>query len=117
VGNGVCIDTFEMLSPSLIKGSGRDQPANRLQVAGSLSLWRPRCLVERRSEPRSQRRTLDPKEVQQAVDLRHQRWTSRNIARLLAATLSTVGRNLKAVGLGRLKDPQSPVPVLQYQWD
>jgi len=75
------------------------------------------ALVDRRSERRSQRRTLDPQQLQQAVDLHHQRCTLRRIARLLAAPLSTVGRTLKAMGLGRLKDLQPPVPVRRYQWD
>lgn len=60
------------------------------------------ALVDRRSGRRTQRRTLDPQKLQQAVDLRHQRCTLRRIARLLAAPLSTVGRTLKAMGLGRL---------------
>jgi len=35
-------------------------------------------------------------------------------ARLLAATLATVGRSLKAMGLGRLKYLQTPGPVRRY---
>jgi len=49
------------------------------------------ALVDRRSERRTQRRTLDPHQLQQAVDLRDQCCTLRRIARLLAAPLSTVG--------------------------
>ena len=74
------------------------------------------ALVDRRSERRTQRRTLDLQQLQQAVDLRHQRCTLRRIARLLAAPLSTVGRTLKAIGLGRLKYLQPPVSVRRYQW-
>jgi hypothetical protein len=74
------------------------------------------ALVNRRSVRRSQRRTLDPQQLQQAVDLRHQCCTLRRIARLLAALLSTEGRTLKAMGLGRLKHIQPPVPVRRYQW-
>jgi len=72
--------------------------------------------VDRRSVRRSQRRTLDPQHLQRAVALRHERSTLRRIARLLALPLSTVGRTLKAMGLGRLKHLQPPVPVRRYQW-
>jgi len=75
------------------------------------------ALVDRRSGHRTQRRTLDPHQLQQAVDLRHQYCTLRRIARLLAAPLSTVGRTLKAMGLGRLKCLQPRVLVRRYQWD
>jgi len=74
------------------------------------------ALVDRRSVRRSQRRTLDPQHLQRAVALRHERSTLRRIARLLALPLSTVGRTLKAMGLGRLKHLQPPVPVRRYQW-
>ena len=74
------------------------------------------ALVDRRSVRRSQRRTLDPQHLQRAVALRHERCTLRRIARLLALPLSTVGRTLKAMGLGRLKQLQPPVPVRRYQW-
>lgn len=75
------------------------------------------ALVDRRSGGRIQRRTLDPQQLQQAIELRHQRCTLRHIARLLVAPLSTVGRTLKAMVLGRLKHLQPPVPVRRYQWD
>jgi len=70
--------------------------------------------VDRCSGRRTQRRTLDPQQLQQAVDLRYQRCTLRRISRLLAAPLSTVGRTLEAMGLGRLKDLQPPVPLRQW---
>jgi hypothetical protein len=84
-------------------------------------LSRYRCggaaaLVDRRGVRRSQRRTLDPQHLQRAVALRHERCTLRSIARLLALPLSTDGRNLKAMGLGRLKHLQLPLPVRRYQW-
>jgi transposase InsO family protein len=84
-------------------------------------LSRYRCggaaaLVDRRSVRRSQRRTLDPQHLQRAFALRHERCTLRRIARLLALPLSTVGRTLKAMGLGRQKHLQPPVPVRRYQW-
>jgi len=48
--------------------------------------------------------------------LRHERFTLRRVARVLAAPLSTVGRALKALGLGRLKNLQAAEPVRRYQW-
>jgi transposase len=73
------------------------------------------ALVDRRRVRRTQRRTLDP--LQRAVDLRHERCTLRRVARVLAAPLSTIGRVLKALGLGRLKDLQPAEPVRRYQWE
>ncbi|MGC5197945.1 leucine zipper domain-containing protein [Aphanothece microscopica] len=52
----------------------------------------PTALADRRTVRRSQRRTLDPQQLQQAVDLRHQRCMLRRIVRALKAPLSTVGR-------------------------
>jgi hypothetical protein len=72
--------------------------------------------VDRRSVRRNQRRKLDPLYLQRAVALRHERGTLRSIAGLLALPLSTVGRILKAMGLGRLKPLQPPMPVRRYAW-
>ena len=47
------------------------------------------ALTDRHSARHSQRRSLDPQQLQQAVDLRHQRLHLRHIARLLAAPFST----------------------------
>ena len=74
------------------------------------------ALVDRRSVRRTQRWTLDPQQLQRVVDLRHERCTLRRVARVLAAPLSTVGRVLKALGLGRLKNLQPAEPVRRYQW-
>ena len=74
------------------------------------------ALVDRRSVRRTQRRTLDPQQLQRAIDLRHERCTLRRVARVLAAPLATVGRVLKALGLGRLKNLQPAEPVRRYQW-
>jgi len=81
-----------------------------------LSGGRP-ALLGRCSGRRTQRRTLDPQQLQQAVDLRHQCFTLSRIARLLAAPLSTMDLNLKAMGLGRLKYLKPPVPVCRHQWE
>ena len=48
--------------------------------------------------------------------LRHERCTMRRIAKALAAPLSTTGRWLKSMGLGRLKNLQPKEPVRRYQW-
>ena len=50
----------------------------------------------------TQRLTLDPKQVQQAVELRQQPLHLRHIARLLKVHFSTVVRALSQLGLGRL---------------
>ena len=59
-------------------------------------------LVDRRSVRRTQRRTHDPLQLQRAVDLSDERCTLRRVASVLATPLSTVGRVLKALGLGQL---------------
>jgi len=69
------------------------------------------ALVDRRSVRRTQRRKLDPLQLQRAVDLRHERCTPRDLVRELAAPLSTVGSVPKALGLGRLKNLQPAEPV------
>jgi transposase InsO family protein len=66
---------------------------------------------------RTQRRTLDPQHLQQAVDLRHQHCTLRRIAKALMAPLSTVGRVMNALGLGRLRNLEPKKPVQRYQWE
>ena len=104
------------------------EPLAHLAAQAGISLrtaykWlsRYRCggaaaLVDRRSVRRSQRRTLDPQHLQRAVALRHERCTHRRIPRLLALPLSTAGRTLITMGLGRLKHLQPPVPMRRYQW-
>ena len=61
------------------------------------------ALADRRSVRRTQRRTLDPQQLQRAVELRHQRLHLRHIARLLHAPFSTVARTLsrRALSLDR----------------
>ena len=74
-------------------------------------------LADRRSVRRTQRRTLDPQQLQHALELRHQRCTLRRIARSLGAPLSTVGRLMKSLGLGRLRNLEPKAPVQRYQWE
>ncbi len=69
------------------------------------------ALVDRRSVRHFQRRTLDPQQLQQAMDLRHQRLHLRHITRLLAAPFSTVARVLNHLGLGRLRNLEPKLPV------
>ncbi|WP_236550436.1 DDE-type integrase/transposase/recombinase [Cyanobium sp. Copco_Reservoir_LC18] len=75
----------------------------------------PAALADRRSVRRSQRRTLDPQQLQQAVDLRHQRCTLRRIARLLLVLISTLGRAMRRLGLSRLRNLDPKPPVQRYQ--
>ncbi len=64
--------------------------------------------------PLIQRQTLDLRQLQQAIDLRHQRCALRRIAPLLHVSLSSVGRAMNALGLGRLSnlDPKTPLAAL-----
>ena len=77
----------------------------------------PASLADRRSVRRTQRRTLDPQQLQHAVNLRHQRCTLRRIAKAVGAPLSTLGRVMKALGLGRLRNLDPKPPVQRYQWE
>jgi transposase len=72
-------------------------------------------LVDRRSVRRSQWRTLDPHQLQQTMNLGHQRCTLRRIAKPLHAPLSIVGRVLNRLGLGRLNNLKPKKPVVRYQ--
>jgi ribosomal protein S10 len=60
----------------------------------------PTALADRRSVRCTQRQTLDPKQLQQAVELWQQRLHLRHIARLLKVHFSTVVRALIQLGLG-----------------
>jgi transposase len=73
-------------------------------------------LADRRSVRRTQRRTLDPQQLRHAVDLRHQRCTLRSIAMAVGAPLSTVGRVMKELGFGRLRNLEPKPPVQRYPW-
>ena len=74
------------------------------------------ALADRRSVRRTQQRTLDPQQLQQAVDLRHKRCTLRRIAKALKAPLSAVGRAMNDLGLGRLRNLVPKKPVQRFQW-
>jgi transposase InsO family protein len=82
-----------------------------------LARWRAGgepALNDRSSAPARQRR-LPSERVAAIETLRRQRLTSPVIARRLALPLSTVGRVLRRLGLGRLKSLDPPAPVVRYQ--
>ena len=62
-------------------------------------------------------RSVDPQQLQQTVDLRHQRCTLRRIAKALQAPLATVGRVMNALGLGQLRNLEPKKPVRRYPWE
>jgi transposase-like protein len=77
----------------------------------------PAALADRWSVRRTQRRTLDPQQLQQAVELRHQRCTLRKIARLLLVPITTLARAMRRLGLNRLRKLDPKPPVQRYQWE
>ena len=77
----------------------------------------PASLANRRSMRRTQRRMLDPQQLQRAVDLRHQRLNLRHIARLPQAPFSTVARGLSRLRLGRLRNLEPRPPLQRYEWE
>jgi hypothetical protein len=72
-------------------------------------------LADRRSAAPSGGRSVDPQQLRHAVDLRHQRCTLRSIAKSVGAPLPTVGRVMKELGLGRLRNLDPKPPVHRYQ--
>jgi transposase InsO family protein len=56
-------------------------------------------------------------QLQQAVELRHQRCTLRRIARLLLVPISTLARAMRRLGLNRLRYLDPKPPVQRYQWE
>jgi transposase InsO family protein len=68
-----------------------------------------------RSSASARQRRLPPEQVAAIAALRRQGLTSPAIARRLGLPLSTVGRVLRRLGLGRLKSLDPPVPVVRYQ--
>jgi hypothetical protein len=63
-----------------------------------------------------QRRTLDPQQIEQALDLRHQHLHIRDIAQLLQAPFSTFARTLSNVGFGQLSNLEPKPQVQRYEW-
>ncbi len=56
-------------------------------------------------------------QLQHAVSLRHQRCTIRMIAKVNGSRLSTMGRDMKALGLSRLWNLVHKPPLQRYQWE
>jgi len=77
----------------------------------------PTSLADRRSVRRTQRRTLDPQQLQQAVDLRRLLLHLRHIARLLKAPFSSVAMALSRLELRRLWNLEPKPPVQRYEWE
>lgn len=59
--------------------------------------------------------SVDPQQLQQAVELRHQRCTLRRIARLLLVPITTWARAMRRLGLDRLGNFDPKPPVQRYQ--
>jgi transposase InsO family protein len=83
-------------------------------VAGALAGGGEPALQDRSSVPARQRR-LPAEQVVAIAALRRQRLTSPVIARRLGLPLSTVGRVLRRLGLGRLKRLDPRAPIVRYQ--
>ena len=75
----------------------------------------PASLADRRSVCRTQRLTLDPHRLHCAVELRHQRLHLCYVARLLAASFSTVATALTCLGLCWLRNLEPKPPVQRYE--
>ena len=73
-------------------------------------------LADRGSVRRTQQRTLDPQQLQHAVELRHQRLHLCHIAKLVHAPFSTVARALSRLGLGSLRNLDRKPAVQRYEW-
>jgi transposase InsO family protein len=72
-------------------------------------------LEDRRSTPQRCPHRTAPSLVRQIGRLRQRRWTAFQIARALRLALSTVGRILRRLGLGRLPSLEPAEPVVRYQ--
>ena len=74
-------------------------------------------LVDRSSRPLSCPSRLDATAEAEIEALRRQRLSGPAIARRLGWPVSTVGKALRRLGLGRLKALQPPTPVIRYERD
>jgi transposase InsO family protein len=79
------------------------------RLGGSFSL------ADRRSMLCTQRWTLEPQQLQHALDLRHQRLHLRHIARPLQALFPTVARTFSHLGFGRLSNLEPKLPMQRYE--
>jgi len=75
----------------------------------------PSGLLDRSSRPHRLRQPLAAAIVERVVELRHRRWTGKQIAAELAISPASVSRVLKRRGLSRWRDLQPAPPVRRYQ--
>lgn len=72
-------------------------------------------LEDRSSRPKSQPTRIDEQERVRILELRRQRMTLRQIARVVKRSVSTVARVCRAAGLGRLRLLDPALPVQRYE--
>ncbi len=75
-----------------------ESASDRPQRLASFRSGVPTALADRRSVRHTQRRTLDPQGLQQAVDLMHQCCNLRRIARQLLVPIGTLARAMRPLG-------------------
>jgi transposase InsO family protein len=72
-------------------------------------------LSDRSSRPHRLHRPTPQPVIERIAELRHRRWTGRQIAAAVAVSPATVSRILKRLGLNRLKSLEPAEPVRRYQ--
>ncbi|MCP9796125.1 helix-turn-helix domain-containing protein [Cyanobium sp. Lug-B] len=77
----------------------------------------PSALVNRRSVRRSQRRTLDPEQLQEAVELKHQRCTLPDDRSAAAGADQHHGPGDAVPRAEPAAEPRPKPPVQRYQWE
>ena len=75
----------------------------------------PAGLVDRSSRPHRLYRPLPEAIVERIAELRHQRWTGKQIAAELGVSPASVSRTLKRLGLNKLRALEPAEPVRRYQ--
>ena len=102
----------------------RDVAAARGVSVRTAYKWRRRfleggadALQDRSSRPRSTPRRLHRALRRQILRLRRRRWSGRAISQALKLPRSTVGAELRRIGLGRLPRVAPPQPVRRYEKD
>jgi transposase InsO family protein len=75
----------------------------------------PLGLADRSSRPKALRQPTPAETVEQIIDLRRRRWTGQQIAREAKVSPATVSRILRKVRLSRIRDLESPEPVVRYE--
>jgi len=76
-----------------------------------------RGLRDRSSRPHRSPNRLPRHRRRQIERLRRKRWSTPRIARELKMPLSTVGRECRRLGLGKLSSLDPPTPVIRYERD